>query len=129
MESEAKNNTCDSPADSQRAEDQWAGRALSRLGERIAVLQVEEEQEAVSRREIAGIVVRHASQLVARAAVLPLAVTRAPPDRSTAMRAAATIGRFWRRHKPFDTFHLLQNFHEHGPTIERVKSIRWCVSL
>ena len=94
-------------------------------GERIAVLQVEQQQEAVSRRQIAKIAVRHAERLVAGADILPLAAFRALPPPETASKAASTIGRFWRRYKQFDTYSLLQKFHEQGPTIERVRSIRY----
>ena len=122
---DAKSNSGSCDAKSNSGEDKWEQTEVGRGAEHMAIVQVEQRQEDVSKRLSAEITMRSAGRLVTRADMLPsLTAPKAPPDPATARSAAVTMQRFWRRHKPFDTYHLLQTFHEQGPTVERVKSIR-----
>ena len=128
-DTDSKSTRTEDPVD----ENQWEAKDRSLLLEDFAMMKVEDLEKTFSRTEVAGIVVRQAHHLVATADVFPPLASAATSIRtlrtttlkpSVSSEAASTIARFVRRYRPFYTHQLAQNFFEHGPTIERVKSIR-----
>ena len=126
-DTDSKSTRTEDPVD----ENQWEAKDRSLLLEDFAMMKVEDLEKTFSRTEVAGIVVRQAHHLVATDDVFPplaSAATSIRTLRTTTFHgereAASTIARFVRRYRPFYTHQLAQNFFEHGPTIERVKSIR-----
>ena len=112
------------------AENQWEAKDHSCLCEEFAKVQIDNLQEIASR---AGIVIRQAHHIEVAANVLPfsgLCEEMVKVDAkmynivATQTEAASTIQRFARKYYNKHTHHLIQNFHEQGPTIERAKSIR-----